>query len=437
MIERVIIAGGGTGGHLFPGISVLEELRRREPGLAALFVGTARGIETRVVPAMHEQLECLDVRPIKGRSPTELVKSLWALPEAGLHAARLIRRFAPRLVLGVGGYAAGPMVATAFALGVPTALLEQNAHVGLTNKLLSHCVKRAYLSFEETRGEFQSESVRVVGNPVRRDFVNVGKMARVDPAGFEMRARKILVVGGSQGARALNQLVPQALSRAGLAERGIEIVHQTGQAMCDEVAASYAALGVHATVTPFIEDMARAYAGAALVIGRAGATSLAEICAVGRPSILIPFPAAADDHQWHNAHALAQRGAAVAIRESELTAEGLAGTVRDVLADPARRRAMADAARALGRPDAAAAIVDDLLAWLAPGSGQDSDGEGEDGDVFKGDTEGGSLAHALYKPVQLDGPARRGSARRRSRPHSAAWTQPDRYYGTRAVGALE
>ena len=180
MIGRVIFAGGGTGGHLFPGVSVLEELRRHEPDLAALFVGTARGIETRVIPALGEQLACLDVSPLKGRSPTQLVKSLFALPEAGIKAARIIQHFRPRLVIGVGGYAAGPMVAAAYALGVPTALLEQNASVGLTNRLLARCVQRAYLSFEETRGSFQASSARVVGNPVRQAFVNAGKMARVD-----------------------------------------------------------------------------------------------------------------------------------------------------------------------------------------------------------------------------------------------------------------
>lgn len=442
MIERVIFAGGGTGGHLFPGIAVMEELRRREPDLDVLFVGTARGIETKVVPQLGERLTCLEVTPLKGRSPTQLLKSLAALPQAGVEAGRVVKQFRPSLVLGMGGYAAGPMVLAAKTLGVPTALLEQNAHVGLTNRLLSRFVDRAYLSFEETASQFPSRAARVFGNPVRRAFVGVGNMARMDPLGFEMRAQKVLVMGGSQGAKVLNELVPEALARAGAGARNLEIVHQTGHAMCDSVRAHYERLGLNATVTPFIEDMARAYASAALVIGRAGATSLAEICAVGRPSLLIPFPFAADDHQWHNARALESRGAAVALREPGLTAEQLAGRLSELLDQPARRTAMADAARRLGKPEAAAAIVDDLCDWLGCSSSDadtpvDDLGEGEAGEaqVSTGDGSGKpSASESAYPP---DASQRRTMARRRTRRRSLAWSQPDLYYGTRAVAALE
>ena len=440
MMERIILAGGGTGGHLFPGIAIMEELRRREPALDVLFVGTARGIETKVVPQLGERLACLDVTPLKGRTPTELVKSLAALPQAGLEAARLVRQFRPNLVLGVGGYAAGPMVLAARTLGVKTALLEQNAHVGLTNRLLAHVVGRAYLSFEETAKLFPARSARVFGNPVRRSFVTTGTMARVDPLGFEMRARRVLVVGGSQGAKVLNELVPEALAQAKLGDLGIEIVHQTGHAMCESVRAHYARLGLSATVTPFIEDMARAYASAALVIGRAGATSLAEICAVGRPSLLIPFPFAADDHQWHNAHALETRGAALAVREPGLTASDLAEKVAGLLADPARRRAMAEAARGLGRPDAAAAIVDDLWEWLGY-AGQDEASEdlagGTDLVLDEPEPGHGSERRALIGQFPPDAVQRMATARRRVRRRSLAWSHTDLYYGTKAIAALE
>lgn len=440
MIERVILAGGGTGGHLFPGIAVYEELKRREPELETLFVGTSRGLETRVVPQLNERLECLQVMPLKGRSPQELMKSLWALPQAGLEARRILRRFRPSLVLGMGGYAAGPLVATAAMMGIPTALLEQNAHVGLTNRMLARFIDRAYLSFEETALVFAAHKVRVVGNPVRRSFVNMGHMARVDPAAFEMRARRVLVIGGSQGARVLNQLVPEALAQAGLASLGVEVVHQTGQAMCEVVRARYEELGIRATVTPFIEDMARAYASAALVIGRAGATSLAEICAVGRPSILVPFPSAADDHQWHNARALEARGAALAFREQGLDVDTLAKAVARLLADDAERRRMADAARALGRPDAAAAIVDDLCAWLGCSSSEgERDAGDEDHDTSEpGDSAGEALPNTHTRshfPPAAD--ERAAMARRRKRRKSLAWSHADRYYGTRAVAALE
>jgi len=336
------------------------------------------------------------------------------------------------------------MVLAAKTLGFRTALLEQNAHVGLTNRLLSRVVDRAYLSFEETQRQFPTSSVRVVGNPVRRQFVTAGHMARMDPAGFEMRARRILVIGGSQGARVLNEIVPDALARAGIAAAGIEIVHQTGHTMCDVVRARYAELGVTATVTPFIDDMARAYGSAAVVITRAGATSLAEICAVGRPSILVPFPFAADDHQWHNAEALQRRGAALAIRESDLTVEHLARTVGTLISQPDKRRKMAEAARAMGRPDAAAAIVDDLCAWLGCASMEepgDSDDEPEADDNASATTGDAEPVRRLVSSFPPAAAQRRemelSRARRRARHRSVAWSQADRYYGMRAVASAE
>ncbi len=363
MIQRVIVAGGGTGGHLFPGIAVVEELRRHNPNLEVLFVGTERGIEARVVPGMGETLETLDVTPLKGRTFTQLLGSLVKLPSAWGRAASILRQHRPDLVLGVGGYASGPMLVAAATMGIKTALLEQNAHVGLTNRVLSKVVGRAYLSFDETAPQF-GRAARVVGNPVRRAFVDASRRALIDPAGFDARARRILVIGGSQGAQRLNQLVPEALARLGLRERGIEVVHQTGTKMRDEVAAKYAELGVKAEVVPFIDDVARAYASASFVICRAGASTLAELAAIGRPAILVPFPFAADDHQAKNAESFERAGAAICLRESALDAERLATEARALLDDADRRRAMSAAMRERGRPDAAASIVDDLVAWI-------------------------------------------------------------------------
>ncbi|UJR80107.1 undecaprenyldiphospho-muramoylpentapeptide beta-N-acetylglucosaminyltransferase [Sandaracinus amylolyticus] len=363
MIERVVIAGGGTGGHLFPGIAVVEELRRRNHDLDVAYVGTERGIEARVIPAMRERFEALDVRPLKGTDPAGFMKSLLKLPGAWSHAVSILRDVEPDVVLGVGGYSSGPMLVAAASLGIPCALMEQNAHVGLTNRMLAPVVGRAYLTYEVTASHF-GEKARVVGNPVRRAFVDAARLALSDPEAFELRARRILVLGGSQGAKALNETVPEALAAAGVTERGIEVVHQTGAAMQAEVVARYEALGVKAEVVSFIDDMARAYASSTLVIARAGATTLAELCAIGRPSILVPYPHAADDHQARNAEALERAGAAIAIRQASLTIDRLAGEVRALLDDPARRRAMAAAARDEGRPDAAAAIVDDLISWL-------------------------------------------------------------------------
>lgn len=364
-IERVLIAGGGTGGHLFPGMAVVEELRRRVATsgatLEVTFVGTAKGIEARLLPAAKEKLELLDVTPLKGRTATELAASLMRLPGAYARCVSILRAAKPDVVLGVGGYASGPMLLAARSMGLRVALLEQNAHVGMTNRILAPVVGRAYVTFDETRAIF-GDKARVVGNPVRRAFVEAARMALADPSGFEARARKVLVVGGSQGAQHMNEVVPGALAAAGIA--GLEVVHQTGAAMLDAVRARYAELGVHAEVVPFIDDMARAYASAQLIVARAGATTLAEICAIGRPAVLVPYPHAADDHQTKNAEALERAGAAVMVRDADLDERALGATLRALLTDDARRAAMARSAREHGRPEAAAAIVDDLVGWV-------------------------------------------------------------------------
>jgi UDP-N-acetylglucosamine--N-acetylmuramyl-(pentapeptide) pyrophosphoryl-undecaprenol N-acetylglucosamine transferase len=364
MIQRIMVAGGGTGGHLFPGLAVVEELRRRVPGLEVKFVGTARGIEARILPSRGEALELLKVTPLKGQGMGARFKSFARIPAAMKEASSLMRDFEPDLVLGVGGYASGPVLLSASLSGRPTALLEQNAHVGLTNRILARFVDRAYITFEQTERVFGKNRSRLTGNPVRHEFVEHARLAIADPEGFESRARSVLVLGGSQGARKLNEDVPRALAQAGLAHRDLEVVHQAGESMRDEVEATYRELGIRAKVVTFIDEIARAYSNAALVVARAGATTLAELCAIGRPSILIPFPFAADDHQAKNAKALEEQCASICIRESELEADALGELIGGLLDDAAKRQAMARAARGHGRPDAAAAIVDDMMGWL-------------------------------------------------------------------------
>jgi UDP-N-acetylglucosamine--N-acetylmuramyl-(pentapeptide) pyrophosphoryl-undecaprenol N-acetylglucosamine transferase len=364
MIQRIMVAGGGTGGHLFPGLAVVEELRRRVPGLEVKFVGTDRGIEARILPNRGEAVELLKVTPLKGQGVGARIKSFARIPTAMKEASSLMRDFEPDLVLGVGGYASGPVLLSASLSGRPTALLEQNAHVGMTNRILARFVDRAYISFERTEAVFGRGKSRLTGNPVRHEFIEHARLALADPEGFESRARTVLVLGGSQGAKKLNEDVPRALAQAGMANRNLEVVHQTGESMRDEVEATYRELGIRARVVTFIDEIARAYSNAALVIARAGATTLAELCAIGRPSILIPFPFAADDHQAKNAEALEEQGASICIRESELEVEMLGVLIGGLLDDPAKRRTMAHAARVHGRPDAAAAIVDDMMGWL-------------------------------------------------------------------------
>ena len=364
MIQRIMVAGGGTGGHLFPGLAVVEELRRRVSGLEVKFVGTARGIEARVLPGRGEDLDLLNVTPLKGTGVGARFKSFARIPRAMKDASALMREFEPDLVLGVGGYASGPVLLSASLSGRPTAILEQNALVGMTNRILARFVDRAYISFEQTEDVFGKTKSRWTGNPVRHEFVEHARLAIADPEGFESRARTVLVLGGSQGARKLNEDVPRALAQAGVVNRSLEVVHQTGESMRDEVEATYRELGIRARVVTFIDEIARAYSNAALVVARAGATTLAELCAIGRPSILVPYPFAADDHQTKNAKALEEQGASICIRESELEIDALGELVGGLLDDPARRQAMARAARDHGRPDAAAAIVDDMLGWL-------------------------------------------------------------------------
>jgi UDP-N-acetylglucosamine--N-acetylmuramyl-(pentapeptide) pyrophosphoryl-undecaprenol N-acetylglucosamine transferase len=368
MMQRIMVAGGGTGGHLFPGLAVVEELRRRVPELEVRFVGTARGIEARILPERGEALDLLKVTPLKGQGVGARLKSFARIPAAMREASALMREFQPDLVLGVGGYASGPVLLAASLSGRPTAVLEQNAYVGMTNKILARFVDRAYISFEQTEAVFGKVKSRLTGNPVRHEFVEHARLALADPEGFESRARTILVLGGSQGARKLNEDVPRALANAELRRRGLQVVHQTGESMRDEVEATYRDLGLDAKVVTFIEDMARAYSNAALVVARAGATTLAELCAIGRPSVLVPFPFAADDHQAKNAKALEEQGASICIRESELDAAELGQLVGALLDDPQRRRDMALAAREHGRPDAAATIVDDMLGWIGGGA---------------------------------------------------------------------
>ncbi len=391
-VARVLVAGGGTGGHLFPGVAVLEALRERLPALQVHWVGTSRGLEARVLPERGVSLHVLQVAPLKGAGLLGVLRGLSSVPGALLRSYGLLRTVRPDLVIGVGGYASGPVLLAASARGIPTALLEQNARVGLTNRLLSPVVSRAYVSFEETVSAFPPGRARVFGNPVRRAFVAAAAEVAADPEGTEQRADRVLVLGGSQGARRLNETVPDAVARAaaGVGSRALKVVHQTGVAACEVVRRRYERLGLEAEVSPFIDDVAEQMSRAAVVVARAGATTVAELCAIGRPSVLVPYPHAADDHQRANAEALQRRGAARCLPESDLSVETLARWIEALWRDEAERLRMASAARALGRPGAAGAIAEDLLDWLGGGRGHASDGgSGSGGVTDRGGGRGG------------------------------------------------
>jgi UDP-N-acetylglucosamine--N-acetylmuramyl-(pentapeptide) pyrophosphoryl-undecaprenol N-acetylglucosamine transferase len=353
---RIVIAGGGTGGHLFPGIAVAEEWIRRSSQNRVLFVGTQRGIEHRVLGNLSYDLKEIDVEGLKGRGVQALMKGLYRVPKSMLQSRSILASFDPDVVLGVGGYASGPAVLVAWMMGIPTAIAEQNAVAGNTNRILGKFVNRIFLTYEQSRTPFTSAKVEVTGNPVRAAFVS-----GLERTTQKMAGKRILVFGGSQGAAAINSAMVEMLPWLAKRKDNIFVVHQTGTQDLEVTKQAYQRHRVSADIRPFIENMASAYADSDLILCRAGATSLAEITAAGKASILIPYPFAANDHQTLNARAMVEAGAAVMIPQRDLTAEKLFSVIDDLLEDDQKLREMALKAKKLGRPDAAAQMVDACL----------------------------------------------------------------------------
>lgn len=350
---RVLIAGGGTGGHLYPGIAVARELLRRHPAAVVTFAGTAAGVEARVVPREGFALDLLRVSGLKGKSLADRLLGFARLPLAALDAWRIVSRRRPDVVVGVGGFASGPVLLIAALRGYPAMLLEQNAVPGITNRLLARVVRAAAVTFDESLRFFPGTGF-VAGNPVRPGFFAAGsddgtRDARETPV-------RVLVFGGSQGAHAINVAMMAAASR--LAGSGLAITHQTGARDLEAVREAYRAAGLQARVDTFLYDMEGEMKAADLVVARAGATTLAELAASGRPAILVPLPTAADDHQRKNAEVIARAGGAEVIDQRDLTGERLADRILALAADRERRRQMSLAIRTFARPDAAARIAD-------------------------------------------------------------------------------
>lgn len=355
---KVLIAGGGTGGHLYPGIALAEEVVTRHHANQAVFVGTERGLEARVVPAAGYKLETIRAQGLKGKGVVGLVKGLFALPVAFVESVRILQRHKPDVVVGVGGYASGPVVLAAALMGIPTAVQEQNALPGLTNKVLGRFVRVVFTAFEEARPFFPSRKVQLVGNPIRRKLMENFLRSRMVHDKFSL-----LVFGGSLGARGINQRMIDALDHLQDLREQLHIVHQTGKNDLETVRKGYADKGfeAQAQVVEFIEDMSSAYARAELVVCRAGATTLSELTVAKKASILVPFPFATDNHQEVNAQSLVKAGAALMFRESELTGEQLAREIRRLKEDPEKRRQMEKKAGLLGRPEAAKELADVLV----------------------------------------------------------------------------
>jgi UDP-N-acetylglucosamine--N-acetylmuramyl-(pentapeptide) pyrophosphoryl-undecaprenol N-acetylglucosamine transferase len=360
MSVRIVIAGGGTGGHLYPGIAVAREWLSRVPDASITFAGTAKGIEARVVPREGFALDLIRSGGLKGKSLADRARGASLVPLGLADAWRIVSTRRPDLVIGVGGYSSGPVVLVAALRGVPTMLLEQNAVPGLTNRILARFVGAAAVTFESTQQFFGSRAF-VSGNPVRPEFLaTAGSSA--DPRDDEPAVTRILVFGGSQGAHAINMAMVEAAAQLATAGARLRLVHQTGERDVESVRTAYRRAGLDGEVEPFLYDMGRQLRRADVVVCRAGATTLAEITAAGKAAILIPLPTATDDHQRRNAEALAAAGGAEVLLQQDASGAVLAQRILALASDPGRRGRMAAAARALARPDAAQVIVTRAMA---------------------------------------------------------------------------
>lgn len=351
----VLVMAGGTGGHVFPALALARALR--EKSVEVIWLGTQRGLEARIVPAAGIPIEWLSVGGLRGKGAMTLILAPFRLVKALYQALRVMWRRRPVLVVGLGGFVSGPGGVAAWLTGRPLVIHEQNAVAGFTNRCLSHLAREVLEAFPDS---FRRDiKTRVIGNPVREDI------SAVPPPVERFAARggviRLLVIGGSQGAARLNAVVPYALARlAGV--MSFDVRHQAGERWIEAGRQSYAAAGVRADVRPFIEDMAEAYGWADLVICRSGALTVSELAAVGVGAILVPFPAAVDDHQTHNAQYLVREGAAVLIADRALTADRLADELRDLCVGRGRLLAMAQRARALAKPRATQELADACLA---------------------------------------------------------------------------
>jgi len=353
-----VFAGGGTGGHLFPAIAVADELRRRHPKASIVFIGGTRGLETRLVPQAGYPLRTLSMAGLKGSALAGRLRAAWAAGVAVLRCSGWFLARRPALVIGVGGYASGPAVLAAWLLRVRIMLMEQNHFPGATNRWLAPRADAVCVPSPAAKQRLRGIGI-VTGNPVRPEFAAIG------PSPGAARVA-LLAFGGSRGARSINRALVAALPFLAASTPQLRIVHQTGPEEHGAVASAYAAHpGLDADVRPFLDDMPRRLADADLVVCRAGATTLAELAAAGRPAILVPFPFASDDHQRANAEAVRDAGAAVVIEDREMDGPRCAAEILALAADAPKRRAMADAAKTLARPDAASRIADVADALLS------------------------------------------------------------------------
>lgn len=354
---NIVIAAGGTGGHVYPAIALAREFLRQEPGSTILFIGTARGIEAAVLPREGFELAQIKAWGVMGRGMLQGLGGLLALPAAIWQSIGILRARQADLVVATGGYISPPVITAAFLLGIKRAILEPNALPGMANKVLGPLAQRVFVGFESAKDFFQASKVRIVGIPVRPEF----RDAPPAPAG---RTKTLLVFGGSQGAHAINVAMMDALPHLAALKDELTVIHQTGAADCEQVTAAYRAMGVTAQTAPFLYDLPNVLRSADLVVCRAGAITVAELAVAGKPAILIPLPHAIYQHQAANARTMEGAGAALVLRQEELSGARLADAIRSLLQDADRLRMMAAKSRTLGRPHAAEAIVRECLALV-------------------------------------------------------------------------
>ena len=357
----IIIAAGGTGGHLYPAVALAREFLRRDPSTTILFVGTTRGVESKVLAHEGFELAYITAKPVMGKSLLEVVRGLLSVPIGLWQSLQILSRRRADLVIGVGGYTSPTMLAAAALKGVPRVILEPNAYPGLANKAVGPFAQRIFLAFESAAVSFDQRKTRVVGTPIRQEFLQ--QAAQAQTPGVADRPH-LLIFGGSQGAKAINSVVLEGLSSLMARLPNLTITHQTGESDLERVSQAYQRLGVSAKVVPFLYDMPVVLQTADLVVARAGAMTIAELTACGKPAILIPLPTAIYDHQMKNARAMEAAGGAIVLPQGELSGEKLSEAIASILSDSQRLQMMRQKSWNMRRVDAGEVIVKECYALM-------------------------------------------------------------------------
>jgi UDP-N-acetylglucosamine--N-acetylmuramyl-(pentapeptide) pyrophosphoryl-undecaprenol N-acetylglucosamine transferase len=356
----IVIAAGGTGGHLYPAVALAREFLCRDPSTNILFVGTVRGVESRVLAHEGFELAMITAKPVMGKGPLDIIKGVLSLPIGIWQSLNILKRRQADLVIGVGGYTSPAMLVAAALKGIARVILEPNAYPGLANKVIAPLAQRIFLAFESAGTSFDRRKVRVVGTPIRREFL----VRPDDSVSTKQDGRHLLIFGGSQGARAINSAVLEGLPLLSQRLLGLTITHQTGEGDFERVSAVYRTLGIQATVVPFLYDMAAVLRTADLVVARAGAMTIAELTACGKAAILIPLPTAIYDHQMKNARAMEAAGGAIVLPQAELTGVKLGEMIETTLSDPQRLGKMQRKSFEMRRIDAGEVIVGECYALM-------------------------------------------------------------------------